>query len=70
MFESDRAYIMPACTTLTGPHDTMIVREGYRNRTHVVCRDHWHGRKALPADAPSLGPVEDARESGRCEFCS
>lgn len=46
----------------------MIVREAYRDRRHRVCREHWHGAKPLPADAPVLGPVIDSRSCG-CEFC-
>lgn len=56
---------------LTGSRDTMVVAEAYRlNITHVVCRDHWHGRKPMPSDAPALGRVEDARNHGGCEFCA
>lgn len=46
----------------------MIVREAYRDVRHRVCRDHWHGDLPLPEDAPPLGPVEDARDTG-CEWC-
>lgn len=47
----------------------MIVREAYRNVDHAVCRDHYHGTRPLPADAPVLGPVQDARDDVSCEFC-
>lgn len=46
----------------------MIVREAYRDRCHAVCRRHYNGELAPPADAPPLGQVQDARERG-CEWC-
>ena len=46
----------------------MIVREAYRDVTHRICRDHYSGVKSLPANAPPLGPVEDARDTG-CQWC-
>jgi hypothetical protein len=48
----------------------MIVREAYRDVTHSVCSDHWHGHKPLPSDAPALGEVQDARNLGACECCA
>lgn len=47
----------------------MIVREAYRAVEHAVCRDHYHGHKPLPTDAPVLGQVQDARDDVPCEFC-
>ena len=47
----------------------MICREAYRNVRHSVCYPHYKGTKPLPAHAPALSPVEDAREAD-CEFCA
>lgn len=44
----------------------MVVKEAYRDRTHSVCRDHY---AHPPIDAPTLGPVQDARDNQPCEFC-
>lgn len=55
---------------MTGPDDSLVCQEAYRtNISHVVCRDHYLGRKPLPDRAPVLGSVSDARRRGRCEFC-
>jgi hypothetical protein len=48
----------------------MIVSEAYNsNATHSVCHEHYDGRKPLPADFASLGPVLDARCTRPCEAC-
>jgi hypothetical protein len=55
---------------MTGSEDSLVCQEAYRtNVSHVVCRDHYLGRKELPDSAPALGAVSDARRHGRCEFC-
>lgn len=48
----------------------MIVTLAYRSDLTVnVCRDHYHGRKPLPVDAPPLGAVQDARDESGCDYC-
>ena len=47
----------------------MIVREAYRAREHAVCRRHYNGELPMPADAPQLGEVQDARDHEPCEWC-
>jgi hypothetical protein len=48
----------------------MIVREAYRDIRHACCLRHWRGELPLPDWAPSLGPVEDARDDVPCEYCA
>lgn len=48
----------------------MRIAESYRpQQSHHVCREHYDGTLPLPADAPSLGQVLDARDTVPCEFC-
>lgn len=47
----------------------MIVREAYRDRSVACCRGHYNGELPMPADAPPLGEVQDARNHEPCEWC-